>query len=468
DDRRPRVVSLWGPPGSGRTTAIHVIARASRTQGVVPIDTRVAGIYGSLFAQRTVLVIDRTGGRSGVDAWLRTLTRLSRPHVCLLVRDEEAPGVDGIALERLSVDALIACVRMPPGPMKLAARVQRAADQAHGLPGRFARALWPLPLIEPVRQRVVSASRVAEQAATYGGSRIRDLAVGRSVDLLTTPQNVRPWPSAGELASLRRRADGAAALVAAGRHAPGIRTLRQVIGAFARRDAWIDACRNALALSAVLLNRGRPRDALQMLEEARDYSSKGVGPGPLVDVAVLTGEAWIDLLKLDEAERVLAGAIAAARAGGDRHRVASASVSLARCLFWRGAYAEAEQLLAGDEVQRDATLDVRRLRCLARVTVAQGDSGRAMEAIEAARRLAAGGTDRRAVADVACSAAGVKLAIGDLEGLDRDVAVCLEAARASRQPMRVLRARLLQVEADRRRGSDRTGVALAALHRLVM
>src|SRR5262249_56227738 len=66
DDRRPRVVSLWGPPGSGRTTAIHVIARASRTQGVVPIDTRVAGIYGSLFAQRTVLVIHRTRGPSAV------------------------------------------------------------------------------------------------------------------------------------------------------------------------------------------------------------------------------------------------------------------------------------------------------------------------------------------------------------------------------------------------------------------
>src|SRR5262245_30699711 len=468
DERRPRLAALWGPPGSGRGIAVAMIARVARQHGIVPLDTRVPAVYRSGTDGRTLLLIDRGTGYGGVEAWLRTLTRQARPHICLLVRDEEVPNVDGIALERVSADVLVASATLPPDSPKLPARVRRAAEQAQGLPGRFVRALWPVSLTEPARPRAVSAARVAEQPVAYG---IDDHSSSPPVGATDGPleagalaSNVRAWPASGELASLRRRAISAHALIVAGRHAPGIRALRQAIGGLARREAWIDACRNALVLGGALLYRGRPREALRALDEAREYSSHDVEPGTLLDIATLTGEAWIDLLKLDEAERVLAGATAAARAADDRHRMRIASIGLARCLFWRGSYAEAEPRLGGD-ASGDVMLDTRRLRCRARVAAARGDFVTAMTAIEEARALAqavGNAGNPGIVAAVACSSAAIKLATGDLEGVDCDVALCVGQARSARQPMRILRARLLQIEADRRRGSDRTGVALAS------
>src|SRR4029077_3794276 len=70
------------------------------------------------------------------------------------------------------------------------------------------------------------------------------------------------WPAPGELAGLRRKMAHAVADIERGRHAPGIRQLRQVAGGLARRGAWSDAAKGALALAGALLRRGRTRDAL--------------------------------------------------------------------------------------------------------------------------------------------------------------------------------------------------------------
>ena len=51
-----------------------------------------------------------------------------------------------------------------------------------------------------------------------------------------------------------------------------------------------------------------------MVEDAREYAVRAGEQARLLDLAVMSGEAWIDLGRLDEADSVLGTAFAAARA----------------------------------------------------------------------------------------------------------------------------------------------------------
>src|SRR5205823_3417827 len=154
------------------------------------------------------------------------------------------------------------------------------------------------------------------------------------------------WPTPGELAALRRKVTDALAKLTRGRHAAAIRQLRQTVGALIRRGAWADAADGAMPLAATLLRRGRPRDALKVLDDVRTFAGRSGGDARLLDAAVLAGEAWIDLARLDEAETVLAAAVTSATTSGDRLRIATSSLALARCLFWRGKYDDAAAALS--------------------------------------------------------------------------------------------------------------------------
>jgi DNA-binding NtrC family response regulator len=467
--RRPRAMAIWGPSGSGRDTLAAALARAARINGVVPVDARGVDRFRDLLRNRTLLVIDRSGSAIGVPVWLSALLHTPRPHLCLLVGREEVPGIDGLALGPIPAAALVAATVAPRDRPRVARRVAGAAARAHGWPGRFVRALWPAPAVEPAAQRAVSLSRVAEQPVAYGNGEPTEPAPGRVVDFASGSAAVHQWASPAEVAALRRRLAGAETLLLAGRHAPAVRSLRQVVSALARRDAWTDAIAGTLLLASALLRRGRPRDALRALDGVRDQAERSADRGHLLEIALLSGDAWIDLAGVDEGERVLVGAGIAARACGDDLRAARAAVALSRCLFWRGSYDQAAQTAVSAIVRDDAAaaVRVRRLRCLARARIAQGDGGAAMAALEEARSATEAAGDLSLVADVAWTSAQLRLAAGDRAGVEADVSACLAAARRARHPMRALRARLLHIECERRRGSDRIRVGLAELHRLV-
>jgi len=270
------------------------------------------------------------------------------------------------------------------------------------------------------------------------------------------------WPAPGELASLRRRMDGALTHIASGRHAPGVRALRQAIGGLARRGAWADAGGGALELVRVLLRRGRARDAQAVLEDARQYATRACHEPMLVDLAILSGEAWIDLGRLDEAEGVLGTALAAARASQDPARGGGASLSLARCLYWRGQYADAQDALRAAPEAAALPARVRHRLIGSRIAVGLVDFSGAMSLVTEARRDAV--NERGLQAAAAYAAAFVHLAVGDLDAVEREVAESIIAARLAHDPLRAVRARLLRAEAERRRG--RTATAAAQLHRL--
>ena len=466
EESRPRIVALVGPSGSGKTTLVLELARAARLGGLIPVSIRLARQL-ELQDHRSLCLIDDDSCGTRWPTLLETSLRWPRPHVVIATASEEIRGVHSIAMVRVSPETLVAAVR--PRALSAAAlrRVRMAAVKARGLPGRFARILWPeRPLPAGRGYNVSSAplSRVAEQATTY---KVEALAGMAPVAVTAAPQE-RQWRASGDLAVLRRRMAAAVGLIDAGRHAPGIRDLRRTVGALARRNLWSHARDGALALGAGLLKRGRPRDAQAALDAARQYCNRmgqEAGLTGMIDVAAMYSDAWIDLARLDEAEACASSAVAAARAAGDPTRTTGPARALARCLFWRGQYADAASLL--DQIRDtplDASLETMRLAitCLdARVAVGRRDTARAMECAAAAvdRANLASARDR---AEAYCTAGFVHLAAGDLDAAERDVGAARSAARTARDPVRAVHARLILVETERRRGRRRAAAAEAA------
>ena len=173
----------------------------------------------------------------------------------------------------------------------------------------------------------------------------------------------------------------------------------------------------------------------------------------VISAATLSGTASIDLGRLDEAETVLAAAHAVAAQGENRAALVPVSIALARARFWRGQFADAETALrpvvdAELEASDRVRVDVMR----ARLAVAHDDVATAVamsaEAVERADALARFDL----VALATCAAAFAHLAAGDLAAVRRDVAACGAASRATRDPLRRVRAELLLCEQLRRRG----------------
>jgi tetratricopeptide (TPR) repeat protein len=450
-ERRAPAVSLWGEPGAGTRVIVHELARAARLKGMIPVAARLLQTaYAPLWRGRALFVVhDQRDSAS--PPWRHVLgatLETPLPHAVMTVGRQPTGTIDAIGLPAVAVEELTGAV-LPSGmSARLEERVRRAATDAKGKPGRFARLLWP----DWARGRAANVPaqrhrglRAAEDTAIYALDRgDRATMVGMT--------GVGTWPSPGELTALRGKVAAARTDLARGRHAPALRALRLAASAFARRDAWNDAGAAALAVARALHGRGRTREALVVLEDVRRYGDRSGDEGALLDAAIVSGEARIDSMRLGEAETILSAAVTTATLGRDPGRAAAASIALARCLFWRGLYDEAERVLercAGDAPRESL---VRRDRLAARVHVGRGDIPSAIGAIAALKRDVDGAADPAGRAAVACTAAFVYLAVGDLDAASREARDSIAAARTVHDPLRAVRARLLLIEAERRRG----------------
>jgi len=457
DRSRSRVAVLWGPAGSGKAIAVQELARIARINGFVPIASQLLDApYASLWQGRSLFIMATNGPASAWTAALQSALRSPRPHVVLIVSEHELRGIDGVRLAPVDAEALAASVFPRTDDATQLRRIRRAAMRARGLPGRFVRLLWHrLDYDQPSEAHAAARGlRVAESSAAYGNAAETETPNGADGEI---------WPVSGELAALRRRIDVAQELIDRGRHRPGMRQLLHAVGSLARRDQWDAAADGALRAAACLLRRGRPRDAHAALDQARQYAARARHDAVLVDVATLTGEAWIDLARLDEAEAVLAAAATSARGLQDADRVANTTVSLARCMYWRGQYAEAASTLAEVEDRRPGGT-LRSTLLAARVAIGRNQFERATELAAQAVAAARAADAPRGCAAASYCAALVRLAIGDVDVADRELADAMAAAKAGRDPLRAARVRLLQAEVERRRG--RHGVARARLERI--
>ena len=457
---RPRVVALWGPSGSGRTTGILDIARMARLKGFVPIDCDIAEqLAPSLIRNRSLCLIDDGAKRNRWSVLVAVASRTPRPHAVIVVGENEARSFDGAGLESVSAERLVSAVWPPPSSDALARQAARAATTARGLPGRFASLLWGNP--QARRPVTAAVSRVAERQPVYGAEEPESIRLRRCA--VQTQ-----WPAPGEIARLEQRAEAACVLIKRGRHTPGVRQLRQAIGGLARRGDWTRAGAGALALASALLARGSVADAEHAVEHAARYAGRAGDEVAALDAAILRAHVAIDCARLDEAETMASVSLVAARRLDCPSRVAAASLALGRCLFWRGRYGDADAAVSPWVGEASASgVRLPAMALAARIAVGAGDLVRAMGLVGVVCELAAhaGTVDADGLASY--TAGVVHLAVNDLDAADRDIRACLIAARAGRNPLRAVRARVLLAECARRRGTGRlTAPSLRYLRRI--
>ena len=460
---RPRAVALWGPPGAGVETAMHDLARTARMHGFIPlrplaVDTWKTDVVALVRGRSLCLIVDE-GSAAGWCRLVEWSLHSPVPHVLLFLARREVPHVDGLELEPLAANVLAGAIQPSPTNKEERRRIHVAAGRAQGSPGRFVRLLWDGASGNDRPTDRTRLSRAAEQPATYGEGEQE-----RRPPAAAEASGYALWPDAGELATLRQRMDAAIGLIERGCYEPGGRALRQAIGSLARRHDWESAARGGLALARGLLRRGRAYEAQAVLAKVREHVARADPDSPLwVDVAVLAGGAATDRGRLDEAECTLHGAVSAACAIRELDRITAARLALARCLFWRGRYDEADRtLVKGDQGAGRACDDVGSIRvavAASRIAIGRGDVGAAISlatgALEAAERLA----QPAAIAHAAYGSAFAHLVVGDKVAMGRDIALCLQSARAARDPLCGFRARLVGAEHDRRSGRTHTSAA---------
>jgi DNA-binding NtrC family response regulator len=427
---RPKVAAFWGPEGAGKRTVVSELARTARRYGFVPLSTRLFDSAATHVEGRSLFLIGDGDRATAWRALMLAALAARLPHVLLFVGTEEVPCIDGVALEPLRAEALVAAVSPAVTNDLDIARARRAAIRAGGWPGRFARLLWGEE----------GNLRVAEQAASYEADTNRRGPTVRQA----VPDDLAPH---------RRRAEIGMRLIDAGRHAPGERNLRQAIGALSRRADWSHAGPASLALAELLVRRGRIREAQVALRRARDCWDGADAATRLIDVSIVSGTALTELGLLEEAETVLSAAGASARSSGDLERTSRSLAGLARVLFWQGRYDDADRLLASlGPVAGTDRWSIRRRRLAAAIAVGRRAFDLAVSQSDEATRCASESAAPGPIAEAACGAALAHLAVGDLAAVERDVGVCVRAAHALREPLLAARARIVLSEALRRSG----------------
>ena len=453
DGPRLHAAAIWGPPGSGRRALIGRLARVARLHGFVPVAAPLVNTDArALWRGRSLFVIDIDGG-PGWPAVLDVAIASPLPHAVIIASDREVAGIHGVALRPLTPEQLLDAIR----PRRMASAIERgarhAAERAAGWPGRFVRLLLGADgrtHDEGAPAPRSAFSRVAEQATVYGGDERAALPAS------TEPRAV--WAAPGDLASLRRRVVDAERQLAAGRHAAAIRLLRQASAAFARRDCWVDAASASLQLARTLLRRGHARDAESAIDEARQYAARTAQPVWLVRTAIAAGHMWIDRARLDEAESILAPAVAASIAADDSEAAAHAGLAMARCLFWRGRYDEA--FAAADRVDAVAhDVAIHRQRRRALIVIARGDTAPSLQIVTDLLTFV-DRVDAHLQCAILTTAALAHLAAGDAHAAAAHGEQAMQAAVRAHEPLRGVQARIVLAEAERRRGA----VASASAH----
>jgi DNA-binding NtrC family response regulator len=449
----PQPLLIAAAEGAGLSVAIHHLARAARLNGFVPLALSAGCVHGLVEAieGRTLCLIDRRGGWPAWQALLGRLLATPKPHVLLSIGSHALPGAPRLRLGRVTPDAMIRAVIPTVESARLRKAVERAARRADGLPGRFSELLWgPAGVrgLQPGWGRTA-----AERPPAYGAPVSEPIPV-------QSPSR-RAWPAASDVAPLRARLAEMLALVAAGRHAAGERGLRAIVGSLARRHDWHQATRGQLGLAAALLRRGRAREAHLAFADARTYAVRGGDDALLLETSIGAGRALFDAGRLDEAETVLRGSVAAARSAGTG--TFAAAGALARCLFWRGHYDEADAVLDAAGAAPGGPEDVTLQALRSRIALGRGDLSAAISHAACARDRAERDGRQAPIAQALYAVAFAHLAAGDLRGVAGDVRLCVQAARGAHDPLRALKGRLIAAEAARRTGSRHAAERLVRL-----
>jgi DNA-binding NtrC family response regulator/tetratricopeptide (TPR) repeat protein len=296
-----------------------------------------------------------------------------------------------------------------------------------------------------------------------GGDEVRALArlAAAGARLAVTVQPCGPVaPVREDLATLAARRDvrslGGASLAAegashdhlvasrlyrSGRQAAAIRRLEAALARGVRRDAGAASIEGRVVLAGWWVARGELARAERVLGAVIGLDGRAA-PAGLVEATRLLGLVRLEQARLDEAERLLRFAVEEARCTEAPDLRASAALSLARCLFWQGRYADARECLAPG-VAAGGPMALRALteRWLARLALAEGDTTLALRSVRTAlAHLPAEGDEREEPSlhlAVALEAMRVRGALGDGEGVAARWPSARRIARRCARPARV-------------------------------
>jgi transcriptional regulator with GAF, ATPase, and Fis domain len=443
-----RRLYVRAPAGVGLTMWLGLMAREARMRGVVPVCPEAVVRWpevARLVRGRSVIVLCDRQGRSAstsvsalelASALALALLALARAEalVCAIVSPfREAAGSTGRA------PAALPALELSPLPVRVLARalvgageaageLEAVAREAEGLPGRFIALLLgaePVPLARtpaPGRRahhQPPAMLRAAEASAPYEGrpwsSSIFPIlptlppshTLPPSPTLPTLPRSPRAmiladtWNLHARPGSAIRVAE---ALIARGRWAAAIRTLRADIAAHERRRAARLAAVSALALARVHLARCELTEANRWCTEAGELAARAEDETLAAEALHWSGLVALEDADLERSERWLRMALAVAEQQSHRALQQQVDLSLARCLFWQGRLGQMSAAcdLAQDHEparkkanepgeQQDDQLDVRirvqAYRLLARRHLARGDLSQAGDALTVAVRL---------------------------------------------------------------------------------
>ena len=374
-----------------------------------------------------VLDDDETSGpKDFAGALVRLAATSARRHV--VIRFRRLRGARrAISLEPLSVRSLIGMVFVDSETGPTEQELFEAARLAEGRPGAFLAQLT---------------------SACADTSRDSTLVIHETPQeyIVTDPQpcTVTTQQSPGRTLQAALRATARAeALAARGRHAAAGRLLLRASRVLSGRGRAEDAATCLVRAGALALDRGRTRQAASFFDDARALSPGGAAA---LRAAVGLGEAWIEDLRLVEAEAVLRGAFAAAEAVPDRIATVAAAAALVRCLNSQERASEAVAVAAGVDWQDD---DVAAAGLLAALSRSQGALGRTASAVRLARRaetVTSGATNAAARVTVDLALADALASAGDTTGMIDILTRARRDARLAHLPLASISACLIECE----------------------
>jgi len=442
----PAIVNVIGRPNAGLRTFRPIVARSARLRGFVPVAPRTVRRWPALIEtlrDRHVCLLDDIHelNRSAVVV-SRTISALAagsaRRHVIVRFRREAVTS--GVALERLSIEAMVRMVFALTDLDPREEELMDAARSADGLPGVFVERLSGL------------------YSHSSGSIVIHETAPAYVVEPIPEPE---PPTIGGRVLGAALRAGVRSRLLAAGgRHAMAARLLERAIRVLRGRDRSVEAARCAIQLGWLALDRGRTAAARTAFETARELA--GDNPCAL-DAAVGSGVALADDGHLVEAEAMLRGVVAAATTVDHVACAQAATGALARCVLWQDRLEEALALTGTDcGAPMETASAARLLGVAARAHARLARTAAAVRTAREAQHLAVRG-DAGVQISAELALAESLGAAGDADGARAALTRVVRLSRSHHLPLARVRAVLVASSTGDRRGSARALARLKAL-----
>ncbi len=273
-----------------------------------------------------------------------------------------------------------------------------------------------------------------------------DVAIGGKPHLAANISAVRPSaPGRSRIGSVLWRAGSrAATLQASGRHAAATRLLSRAACALEGRGEVSQAARYWLQLATVARTRGA-------LSRAHEFAARAARTDGSAECQILAGlleaACWTDDLRLTDAEGALRSLAVSAATLGREALEHQCRLALARSLCWHDRAREAGEILRTIASSSAPSIVCAALMLRSRILLDERDHAESLRAAREALARAEQLADPSLLARAHRGLASALCAVGEVEQVCAHVRQGIDAARAGRLPLALLRLRAVLLHA---------------------